>query len=129
MKKVWRIAGWVGLILVAILFVQAGVLKLIGETMSVEGFKAMGFPDWFRLLIGLLEAVGGVALLFRKTARYAAALLGAIMIGAIVTILTVGNPPDVAFPAVTLVLLVLVGLLRKPADPRTAGETKLGIGR
>ncbi|MCZ8521015.1 MULTISPECIES: DoxX family protein [Paenibacillus] len=128
MKKGWKIAGWVGLVLVVVLFVQAGVLKLIGEPMSVEGFKQMGFPDWFRLAIGLLEVVGGVALLFRAWARYGAALLAVIMIGAVVTLLTMGMAADVLMPVLTLCALVAIGLLRKPAGRAGSAGSSRTIG-
>ncbi|SDW95740.1 Uncharacterized membrane protein YphA, DoxX/SURF4 family [Marininema mesophilum] len=114
MNKVLKVVGWIGLLLVVGLFLQAGVSKLIGVKMAVEGFHKFGFPDWFRLVIGSLEVIGGIALLFRKYTRHGVALLSTIMIGAIISILMKGNAMDVMMPGITLAVLATIGTLRKP---------------
>ncbi|SFS71792.1 DoxX family protein [Marininema halotolerans] len=115
-SKGWKVVGWIGLILVALLFLQSGVMKLLGVETAVKGFHKLGYPDWFRLVIGALEVIGGAALLFRKVARYGVALLSVIMVGAIVSILMKGDAIQAIMPGATLIALLVIGNYRKPLN-------------
>jgi uncharacterized membrane protein YphA (DoxX/SURF4 family) len=109
-----RIALWVLSGLLAALYVSAGVPKLIGVPEFVEGFARMGYPSWFRLLIGGIEVVAGLALLVPRLAFYAAGALGVIMIGAIYTTVISGELGlGILVPIVCLGLLALVAYLRR----------------
>lgn len=79
--------------LLALMFVMAGITKLVGVEAAVTGFEHFGYPPWFRLLIGALETAGGVGLLLPMLARPAAAGLLGIMIGAVWTLVRAGEPP------------------------------------
>lgn len=103
---------WVLSALLTALYLFAGVPKVIGAGEAVEGFAHLGYPAWFRVLIGLIEVTGGIALLIPRVAFYAAGALGAVMIGAIYV---TGAAPGVAVPIVCLVLLAVVAYLRRPA--------------
>lgn len=95
---------WTLTVLLAGLFVFAGAGKLIGVEDMVQGFQRYGYPSWFRIVIGVIEIVCGVSLLFPKFAIDAASFLIVIMLGAVLTELIVGTsiiPP--------LIVLVLVG--------------------
>ena len=109
-----RIATLVLSGLLALLYVVAGVPKLIGVESAVTGFEKLGYGAWFRLLIGVIEVGGGIGLLIPRVAFYAAGALGVVMIGAAYTI-TVHGEPGVAIPIVCLVLLAVVAYLRRPA--------------
>ena len=111
-----RILSW----LLALLFVVAGVPKLIGSAEVVAAFQHMGYSTGFRILIGVLEVGGGIALAIPALTLYAAAVLIVIMIGAIWSVLQVGEsfvPPL----AVGVLLAVLATLrLRQSAGQRHA---------
>lgn len=108
-----RIATLVLSGLLALLYVAAGVPKVVGVESAVTGFENFGYPTWFRLLIGVIEIGGGIGLLMPRVAFYAAGALGVVMIGAAYTI-TVHGEPGVAIPIVCLVLLAIVAYLRRP---------------
>ena len=108
-----RIATLVLSGLLALLYVAAGIPKVIGAESAVTGFQSMGYPAWFRLLIGVIEIGGGVALLIPRLAFYAAGSLGVVMIGAAYT-LVMHREPGVAIPIVCLLLLSIVAYLRRP---------------
>jgi uncharacterized membrane protein YphA (DoxX/SURF4 family) len=104
----WSLSGLVGL---AFVFVGGG--KLAGTAAMIELFDKVGLGQWFRYLTGLLEVGGGIGLLIPRYAFYAAILLDMVMIGAIITHVTVvGGSPA---PAVSLfVLSGIIAWLRKP---------------
>ena len=104
---VQRILSW----LLALLFVASGVPKVIGVAQVAEGFEKLGYSASFRILIGVLEAAGGIALLVPAVALYGNALLIAIMIGAIWTVISAGQ--SVAPPIVVGALLVVLAILRE----------------
>ena len=111
--KVRTIALWILSGLVALAFFGAGGAKLAGAAAMVDLFDKVGRGQWFRYFTGLLEVAGGIGLLIPRYAFYAAGLLAVVMVGAIITHLTVlGTSP--AAPVVLLVLTGTIAWLRKP---------------
>ena len=96
--------------LLALLFIAAGVPKLLGLGTAAEEFAKLGYSAGFRLLIGALEVAGGVALLVPAVALFGACVLLVIMAGATWTLIQVGQPPTP--PLVVGALLVAVVALR-----------------
>jgi putative oxidoreductase len=90
----WLLRG-----LAAVAFFGAGGAKLAGATPMVVMFARLGLGQWFRYVTGLIEVVGAIGILIPRFSRYAALLLSAVMVGAIVSHLTVlgGNPPIMLF--------------------------------
>jgi putative oxidoreductase len=102
-----NIALWVAQILLALAFLGAASGKLLGKPEMVGLFEAIGIGQWFRYLTGLLEAAGAVLVVIPRTKFFGAALLGTVMIGAVLThLLILHNPPTAA-----VVLLVLAGIV------------------
>jgi uncharacterized membrane protein YphA (DoxX/SURF4 family) len=104
----WAVTG-----LLASLFVLSGSMKFVNPQ-AVEKFAAWGYPDWFRVLIGLAEVGGALVLLIPRTAFYAAGALGVVMAGAVFTHLRYAEVPQAVVPLVLLVLLAVVGYARRP---------------
>ena len=100
-----RIAAYVLAIPVGLIFVVMGVMKLDPDGFWTAAFEAWGYPVWFRYAIGVLETLGGAALLVPRLASYAASLLTIIMAGAFVTRLGDGLSGD------HVAILVYAGLL------------------
>ena len=100
-------------VLVAAVFLLAGSTKLYGTEKMAVMLTKIGFGQWFRYLTGSLEIIGGIGLLTRRYAFYAALLLVPVMVGAVITHLAVigGNP---AGAIVLLVLSATIAYLRKP---------------
>ena len=101
---------WGLTVLLAALFVFAGAGKLIGMKDVVEGFERLGYPTWFRLLIGIIEVICGVGLVVPKFAIDAASFLIVIMLGALITTIVAGE--SVIVPLVVLILVGIVAALR-----------------
>ncbi|SEI15789.1 DoxX-like family protein [Methylobacterium sp. 275MFSha3.1] len=106
------ILAWSLQIVLALVFLAAGGAKLAGIPMMVQVFDLVGLGQWFRIVTGLIEVAGAIALLIPAYAGLAALLLGCTMVGAVLAHLTVLPTP--AAPAVFLLLLcVLLALLRR----------------
>lgn len=103
------VAVWVVSGLMTALYLFAGGTKLVGMPMHIEHFAHWGYPDWFRLFVGIWEVVFGTLLLVPSLAFYAAGALSLGMIGAVYTEVFRGDPPRALFPLVLLgILIVLV---------------------
>jgi putative oxidoreductase len=108
-----NIAVWGLQVLVALAFLAAGGSKLAGALPMVEAFAKIRIGQWLRVLTGILEVAGAVALLVPRAAFFGSLLLGCVMVGAVVAHLTVlGGSPVPA--AVLLALAVTVAYLRRP---------------
>ena len=102
-----NVALWVLQILVAVAFLAAGSGKLLGTPETVALFDAVGIGQWFRYVIGVLEVLGALLLVFPGLTAFGAVLLGVVMTGASVSHLTVLD----SAPTASLVLLALTALI------------------
>ena len=93
--------------LLALVFVNASVAKLMGRPEMVELFSVVGIGQWFRYVTGILELIGAVLILVPKTRRAGAALLATVMLGAVTVHLLVLNVAPTA-PGVLLLLSIFV---------------------
>ena len=84
LRIVGTVALWIVNILAAAAFVAIGLAKFGSPAWAIK-FERWGYPDGFYMVIGALEIAGGVLLLLPRVSSYAAALLGAILIGAAAT--------------------------------------------
>lgn len=75
--------------LLALLFVMAGVQKVAGSKMHTEAFKKWGYPQWFRVVTGVIELGAAVLLIvgfWNETVTIiGAAILVAVGVGGIIT--------------------------------------------
>jgi hypothetical protein len=100
--------------IVAILFTVAGVVNLAGRGAVKRDFARWGYPAWFRLLCGALELLSAALLAGQPTRVLGLIMGGAIMIGALFTLLRNREPfghlaPALIFSALVLVTVALRG--------------------
>ena len=103
---------WTLSILLAGLFLLTGVPKVIGS--GAVGFQASAmrdFPQWMRVLVGLVECIGAVGLLVPATASFAALALAVVMVPASLTQYASGEG-HVWVPVVVLALLLITAWRR-----------------
>ena len=95
--------------LLALAFLMAGMGKISGSKMHVEGFKHWRLPQWFRVVTGIVEFVGAAALIvgYWEPSWMAAGalLLGVTAIGGILTHVRVKDSIKQTFP------IILIGVL------------------
>ena len=97
---------WTLSVLLAALFLFAGIQKLIGAPQVVEGFRQFGFPAWFRYLIGFIETVGAIGLLIPKIAAETGSFMIIVMLGALFTVLHAGGGFSTVFPALAALFML-----------------------
>jgi len=107
-----RIGAWTLQGIIAAAFLAAGAAKLAGVPFMVDLFNQIGLAQWFRVVTGVVEIAGAVALLVPGLASIGALWLGGTMVGAVATHLCVLHTSPVA--AIVLgVLNALVVYLRR----------------
>jgi putative oxidoreductase len=107
-----RIGAWALQGILAAAFLAAGAAKLAGVPFMVDLFAQIGLGQWFRVVTGVVEIAGAVALLIPGLASIGGLWLGFTMVGAVATHLFVLHTSPV--PAIVLgVLNALVVYLRR----------------
>jgi uncharacterized membrane protein YphA (DoxX/SURF4 family) len=111
-SKLLSTAAYVVSVPLALVLIMAGTSKLRGVPMMVGLFEAIGIGQWFRYLTGALEVVGALLLFVPRISGVGAALLAAVMGGAIMThIFIVGG--SFAMPLALLVAASFVAWVRR----------------
>lgn len=109
-RATWKnVILWVLCLALALAYlVQAAYPKLAGAEWTVGAFEAFGYSPGFRFLVGVVEAVGALLLLWPRTASWGAALLIVVMTGAVYTHLAtgIGSPFHALRNSVFLALIV-----------------------
>jgi uncharacterized membrane protein YphA (DoxX/SURF4 family) len=119
----WQRRALTGLCwLLALSFVAGAVAKFApGETFAgapySEQFADWGYPSWFRFVVGSGEIVGAALLLVPRRRFPGAALLGVILVGAVLTHVVNQDPLSEAVMApICLALVGIVAYASRPAD-------------
>lgn len=101
----WVSTGLFGLMMLMSAFMYFNDPKV------VEGFKMMGFPDYFRVELGTAKFLGALALLIPqiplRVKEWAYAGFGINLIAAAITHLAMGDTPGITMPLVLLVVLIV----------------------
>jgi putative oxidoreductase len=98
--------------ILAAAFLAAGSAKLAGVPFMVELFDQIGIGQWFRIVTGVVEVAGAIALVVPSLASIGALWLGFTMVCAVATHLFILHTSPV--PAIVLGLLnALIVYLRR----------------
>jgi uncharacterized membrane protein YphA (DoxX/SURF4 family) len=76
------VGGWILTILLVAMFCAAGLPKLSGSTVWHRMFANWGYSRAMVPIVGILECLGALALLHRRTVLAGSAILAVIMLGA-----------------------------------------------
>lgn len=128
MKKWLRICGWIVVGVTSLFFVQNGIRKITGTEMMINTFHELGFPDWFRIVVGVLELAGAIVLALPRFTHYAAAALGGLMIGAMATEMIAGQGFGAVLAGQWLVVLALIAGFRFNSIHRTRRKENVNHG-
>jgi len=102
-------------VVLGLLFVSIGSMTVAGRKMFVDNFRQFGYPQWFRVVIGTLEILGGLGLLvgiwLPALAVLASAGLMLLMLGAASTHVRVKEPlQKILLPLVLGALAIVVAV-------------------
>lgn len=115
--KYARLVGmWLPAILLLLIFLPAGWSKFSDTSGWSRAFRHWGYPDWFRILIGVLEIGGALALFWPRIAIGGALLIIAIMLGGTATHLLKDNGRHLTSEIVPIFLSTVLILSRRSAS-------------
>lgn len=100
--------------IVAVLFTVAGLVNLAGPGAVKRDFERWGYPAWFHFLCGALELSSAALIAGQQTRVLGLMLAGAIMVGALFTLLRNREPfghlaPALIFSALVVITVTLRG--------------------
>jgi putative oxidoreductase len=102
-------------VVLGLLFVSIGSMTVAGMKMFVKNFRRFGYPQWFRVVTGSLEVLGGLGLLIGIWVPWLSALASAgltlVMLGAVVTEVRTREPlQKIVLPIVMGALAIVVAV-------------------
>lgn len=107
---------WVATGLVAFAIGAGGVVDMLGLPEALEGFRGLGYPDYFATIIGVWKVAGAVALLAPRLPllkEWAYAGIAFDLTGAAASHAFHGDPvPNILVPLVLTGVLVASWVLR-----------------
>ena len=113
---------WITTVLISAMMILSAYLYLSGAPKMVAAFHALGYPDYFRVMLGVAKVLGVAVLLapgLRIPKEWAYAGFAITFAAAVVSHLECGQTPAIVAPLVASLLLIASYYLR-PADRRAA---------
>ena len=107
-----EIVLWILTLMLALVCIRSGLLKLTGNVFWVRDFHRWGYPDWFRIVVGLAEVASAALLLIPRLAVCGASVFAVVMLGAIYTHATHHESVRLPFNVFLLVLSVVIAVGR-----------------
>jgi uncharacterized membrane protein YphA (DoxX/SURF4 family) len=119
-----KLAGggrWLLQVLLAAGFASIGFGKFVDQ-FWVRSFERWGYPAGFHIVTGVIEMGCGLLLLVPKLSSYAALALGGVMLAAMATHASAGQPWTRPLPHLTLLLLLAAVRWRSRWKPGRASR-------
>ena len=113
---------WTVCVIVAFTILGAGLPKIWGGQDWSRNFELWGYPQWFRVLVGWVEVLGALALVWPRTSLFAAGALTVTMAGATYTQLIFEGIGSAIFPLILVILLASVLIIRWPHPTTETGK-------
>jgi uncharacterized membrane protein YphA (DoxX/SURF4 family) len=107
------IAMWIPAILLVLIFAPQGWSKFDDGSGWAVAFRHWGYPDWFRITIGIIELAAVVLLLVGRTAALGAILIILVMLGGMATHVIFDEGRHLTSEVVPLVLATIVLAVRR----------------
>ena len=115
MKAAQNILAWILAVLLAVVFVFAGGVKLLGTRAMVQEFAQIGIGQWFRYFTGILEVTGAIGVVIPKYRFGAALQIAVVMVGATAANIWVLHlPPLAGLTTFLLAAALALAWLRRP---------------
>ncbi|KFF25925.1 DoxX family protein [Chryseobacterium vrystaatense] len=114
-----RIIYWIFTIWMALGMVSTAIVQLMKNKDELANFTNLGYPAYLMTIIGLWKLLGVIAVLIPKRPllkEWAYAGFFFVMSGAFISHLIIGDPLGRTFPALLLLLLVIISWYFRPAD-------------
>jgi putative oxidoreductase len=113
-KNSWKDWALRSVIFVVYLFFASGKFKAAENAPWVVLFKQIGFGQWFRYFTAMVEIAGALLVLFSRTVELGLAVLGSVMLAAIlIDLLVLHRLGDAFIPFALLCAMVAFWLHRR----------------
>jgi len=123
-KGAKTLAMWIPAILLILVFARQGWAKFDDASGWASAFRHWGYPDWFRVAIGVIELSAVVLLALGRTAAFGALLIIVVMLGAWATHLIFDGGRHMTSEVVPLVLASIVLVLRRGQIARVVSSIR-----
>ena len=110
-RIVLEIMIWIVTLLVALVCLRSGLMKMPGVPgveFWIRDFARWGYPEWFRIVVGIAELASFLLLLVPRFAGFGALIFAVVMLGAIFTHATHGEFGRLPFNLFLLALSAVV---------------------
>ena len=107
------VGTWLPALLLVLIFVPQGLAKFDDASGWAKAFRFWGYPDWFRITIGVLELLAALLLIAGRTAAFGAILIIVIMLGGMATHLILEGGRHMTSELVPLLLATIVLVIRR----------------
>jgi putative oxidoreductase len=126
-RIVKEVGLWIITLFLALVCLRSGWLKVTGNIFWVRDFHRWGYPDWFRIVVGIAELTSMALLLIPRFASYGASLFAAVMLGAIYTHYTHNESSRLPFNLLLLTLSLVILFMRRASI--RGQKSEVGIQR
>jgi len=109
---------WAITLFLALICLRSGLLKVTSNIFWVRDFHRWGYPDWFRVVVGIAELTSVGLLLVPRLASYGASLFAAVMLGAIYTHYSHNETSRLPFNLLLLTLSLVIVFVRRRTFPQ-----------
>ena len=109
------IAVWIPVLLLVFIFVPQGLAKFSDTSGWAKAFRFWGYPDWFRIAIGVIELAAVLLLLWARSAIVGASFIIVVMLGGMGTHVVKEGGRHITSEVVPLVLATIVLVIRRRA--------------
>jgi DoxX-like family len=116
-----KIAYWLVLGLFLLMMTGSALAYLTGSKQMVDAFRHLGYPEYFRTMLGVAKLLGVLALVLPRVPvavrEWAYAGFGITMIAAVLSHMSSGEAARAGGPLFALILLVVArALWQEPAE-------------
>jgi uncharacterized membrane protein YphA (DoxX/SURF4 family) len=112
--KAAKVVGmWIPAILLVLIFAKQGWSKFDDASGWARAFRHWGYPDWFRVTIGVVEVSAAVLLILGRTAAFGAMLIILVMLGGMATHLMFDGGRNMTSELVPLILASILLAVRR----------------
>ncbi len=111
-----NIVGLAARLALLAIFLGDGGSRVLGTEQQVMEFVVYGYPDWLRVMTGVVQVIGVLLLWFRETRLIGAGLVFLFVVGITFTFWRHDDALALLYPAGWLVLLFLAVWPDKKSD-------------
>jgi putative oxidoreductase len=126
LKAAKVIGPWIPATLLLLIFVPQGWSKFSDTSGWSQAFRTWGYPDWFRIGVGVAELFGCALLVTGRGAAMGALLIAGVMVGGTATHVVLDQGRHVTSEIVPIVLAMIVVVVRRQQLLDLATALKLG---